>query len=193
MAAFQRQAVDRTGRRELCRQSRRYQRGRRQLRRLRVGAVGGNPEYFPRRGVELAGSRGRRDDLHRHRRPDHRLGPDLDLHRRHGSDRLHAAVERGRLGVRSGGHDLHGRVRIAVGLRGRRHDLLQFHRAHHCAGHHPDRGCRFAWPTTSTGGGIYVPPGIITSTVTNGPSATGKLRHYLRWTALGNSCAVTAS
>lgn len=48
-------------------------------------------------------------------------------------------------------------------------------------------------PTTSTGGSIYVPPGIITSTIANGPSATGKLQHYLRWTALGNGCVVTAS
>ena len=48
-------------------------------------------------------------------------------------------------------------------------------------------------PTTSTGGGVYVQPGIITSTVTNGPSTTGKLRHYLRWTALGQGCGVTAS
>lgn len=48
-------------------------------------------------------------------------------------------------------------------------------------------------PTTSTGGGIVVPAGIITTTVTNGPSATGKLQHYMRWTALGNGCVVTAS
>lgn len=54
-------------------------------------------------------------------------------------------------------------------------------------------GVALRGPTTSTGGGIYVPAGIITTTVTNGPSTTGKLQHYLRWSALGQGCAVTAS
>lgn len=54
-------------------------------------------------------------------------------------------------------------------------------------------GVALRGPTTSTGGAVYVPPGLITSTVTNGPSATGKFQHYLRWSAMGNGCAVTAS
>lgn len=54
-------------------------------------------------------------------------------------------------------------------------------------------GVALRGPTTSTGGGIYAPAGIITTTIGNGPSATGMFQHYMRWSAMGNGCVVTAS
>jgi hypothetical protein len=46
---------------------------------------------------------------------------------------------------------------------GRRRRLLQLHGADHGSGHHADGGVALQGPTTSTGGGIYVPAGIITT------------------------------
>lgn len=54
-------------------------------------------------------------------------------------------------------------------------------------------GVALRGPTTSTGGGVYVPAGVITTTVTNGPSTTGMLQHYLRWSAMAPGVTVTAT
>lgn len=54
-------------------------------------------------------------------------------------------------------------------------------------------GVALRGPTTSTGGGIYAPAGIITTTIGSGPSATGMFQHYMRWSAMGVGCVVTAS
>lgn len=47
-------------------------------------------------------------------------------------------------------------------------------------------------PTTSTGGGIYVPAGIITMTIGTG-STTGTFKHYMRWVPLGPGVSVSAA
>jgi hypothetical protein len=54
-------------------------------------------------------------------------------------------------------------------------------------------GVALRGPTTSTGGGIYVPAGIITTVIATGPSVTGKFQHYMRWSAMGNGCVVVAT
>jgi hypothetical protein len=48
-------------------------------------------------------------------------------------------------------------------------------------------------PTAATGGGIYAPTGIVTTVIANGPSATGKLQHYMRWSPMAPGVSVTAS
>ncbi len=47
-------------------------------------------------------------------------------------------------------------------------------------------------PTTSTGGGIYVPAGIITMIVGTG-STTGTFKHYMRWVPMGPGVSVSAA
>lgn len=48
-------------------------------------------------------------------------------------------------------------------------------------------------PTTSTGGGIYVPAGIITMVIGGADSTTGTYKHYMRWKPLGPGVTVTAA
>lgn len=45
-------------------------------------------------------------------------------------------------------------------------------------------GVALAGTTTSTGGAIYVPAGIITTTIGSGPT-TGTFLHYMRWVPMG--------
>lgn len=54
-------------------------------------------------------------------------------------------------------------------------------------------GVALRGPTTSTGGGIYAPAGIVTTVIGNGPSATGKMQHYMRWSPMAPGVSVTAS
>jgi heptaprenylglyceryl phosphate synthase len=54
-------------------------------------------------------------------------------------------------------------------------------------------GVALAGPTTSTGGGIYVPAGIIKMTIGSGPTTTGTYKHFLRWIPLAPSVSVTAA
>lgn len=54
-------------------------------------------------------------------------------------------------------------------------------------------GVALAGPTTSTGGGIYVPAGIITMTIGGADSTTGLYKHYMRWIPLAPGVTVTAA
>lgn len=54
-------------------------------------------------------------------------------------------------------------------------------------------GVALAGPTTSTGGGIYVPAGIITMTIGSGPTVTATYSHYMRWVPLARGVTVTAA
>src|SRR6185369_6620137 len=54
-------------------------------------------------------------------------------------------------------------------------------------------GVALAGPTTSTGGGIYVPAGIITMTIGGADTTTGLWKHYLRWIPLARGVTVTAA
>lgn len=54
-------------------------------------------------------------------------------------------------------------------------------------------GVALAGPTTSTGGGIYVPAGIITMVIGGADSTTGTYAHYMRWVPLANGVTVTAA
>lgn len=54
-------------------------------------------------------------------------------------------------------------------------------------------GVALAGPTTSTGGGIYVPAGIITMVIGTADSTTGLYKHYMRWIPLAPGVTVTAA
>lgn len=54
-------------------------------------------------------------------------------------------------------------------------------------------GVALAGPTTSTGGGIYVPAGIITMVIGGADSTTGTYKHYMRWIPLARGVTVTAA
>jgi hypothetical protein len=54
-------------------------------------------------------------------------------------------------------------------------------------------GVALAGTTTSTGGGIYVPAGIITMVIGSADTTTGTYKHYLRWVPLGPGVSVTAA
>lgn len=48
-------------------------------------------------------------------------------------------------------------------------------------------------PTTSTGGGIYVPAGIIKMVIGTANTSTATYKHYLRWLPLGPGTSVSAA
>lgn len=54
-------------------------------------------------------------------------------------------------------------------------------------------GVGLAGPTTSTGGGVYVPAGIITMTIGGADTTTGLWRHFIRWVPLAPGVTVTAA
>lgn len=54
-------------------------------------------------------------------------------------------------------------------------------------------GVALAGPTTSTGGGIYVPAGIITMTIGSGPTVTATYQHFMRWIPMARGVTVTAA
>lgn len=54
-------------------------------------------------------------------------------------------------------------------------------------------GVALAGPTTSTGGGVYVPEGIITMVVGTGPTLTATYKHFMRWVAMARGVSVTAA
>lgn len=54
-------------------------------------------------------------------------------------------------------------------------------------------GVALAGPTTSTGGGIYVPEGIIKMVIGSGPTVTATYKHYMRWVPLAPGVTVTAA
>lgn len=54
-------------------------------------------------------------------------------------------------------------------------------------------GVALAGPTTSTGGGIYVPAGIITMVIGSGPTVTATYKHFMRWMPMAQGVTVTAA
>lgn len=54
-------------------------------------------------------------------------------------------------------------------------------------------GVALAGPTTSTGGGIYVPAGIIKMVIGSGPTVTATYQHFMRWVPLARGVTVTAA
>lgn len=54
-------------------------------------------------------------------------------------------------------------------------------------------GVALAGPTTSTGGGIYVPAGIITTVIGSGPTTTATYQHFMRWIPMARGVTVTAA
>ncbi len=54
-------------------------------------------------------------------------------------------------------------------------------------------GVALAGPTTSTGGGIYLPAGIIKMVIGSGPTVTATYAHYLRYRPLSTGVTVTAA
>jgi hypothetical protein len=52
-------------------------------------------------------------------------------------------------------------------------------------------GVALAGPTTSTGGGIYVPAGIIKMVIGSGPTVTATYQHFMRWIPLARGVTVT--
>lgn len=48
-------------------------------------------------------------------------------------------------------------------------------------------------PTTSTGGGIYIPAGIIKMVIGTANTTTATYKHYLRWIPLGPGVSVSAA
>jgi hypothetical protein len=54
-------------------------------------------------------------------------------------------------------------------------------------------GVALAGPTTSTGGGIYVPAGIIKMVIGSGPTVTATYQHFMRWIPLARGVTVTAA
>lgn len=48
-------------------------------------------------------------------------------------------------------------------------------------------------PTTSTGGGVYVPAGIIKMVIGSGPTVTATYKHFMRWVPLAPGVSVTAA
>lgn len=54
-------------------------------------------------------------------------------------------------------------------------------------------GVALAGPAAATGGGVYIPAGIITMTIASGPTVTATYKHYLRWAPLAPGVTVTAA
>jgi len=54
-------------------------------------------------------------------------------------------------------------------------------------------GVALAGTTTSTGGGVYVPAGIITMIIGGADTTTATYKHYMRWVPLGQGASVTAA
>ena len=54
-------------------------------------------------------------------------------------------------------------------------------------------GVALAGPTAATGGGIYVPEGIIKMVIGSGPTVTATYKHFLRWIPLARGVTVTAA
>lgn len=54
-------------------------------------------------------------------------------------------------------------------------------------------GVALAGPATSTGGGVYVPAGIITMTIGSAPTTTATYQHFLRWVPLASGVTVVAA
>jgi hypothetical protein len=54
-------------------------------------------------------------------------------------------------------------------------------------------GVALSGPTASTGGGIYVPDGIITMVIGTANTTTGTYKHYMRWIPLARGVSVTAA
>src|SRR3972149_771821 len=54
-------------------------------------------------------------------------------------------------------------------------------------------GVALAGPTTSTGGGIYVPAGIITMVIGGADTTTSTWQHFMRWYPLGPGISVAAA
>lgn len=54
-------------------------------------------------------------------------------------------------------------------------------------------GVALAGPTAATGGGIYVPAGIIKMTIASGPTLTATYQHFMRWMPLARGVTVTAA
>lgn len=54
-------------------------------------------------------------------------------------------------------------------------------------------GVALAGPTTSTGGGIYVPAGIITMVIGGADSTTGTYKHFMRYRPVAPGAIVTAA
>lgn len=54
-------------------------------------------------------------------------------------------------------------------------------------------GVALAGPTTSTGGGIYVPAGIIKMVIGTADTTTATYKHYMRWVPLARGVSVTAA
>jgi hypothetical protein len=52
-------------------------------------------------------------------------------------------------------------------------------------------GVALAGPTAATGGGIYLPAGIITAVIGGADSTTGTYAHYMRWIPLARGVTVT--
>lgn len=54
-------------------------------------------------------------------------------------------------------------------------------------------GVALAGPTTSTGGGIYIPVGIITMVIGSADTTTATYQHFMRWIPLARGVTVTAA
>jgi hypothetical protein len=54
-------------------------------------------------------------------------------------------------------------------------------------------GVALAGTTTSTGGGIYVPAGIITMVIGSGPTVTATYKHFMRFEPMAPGVTVTAA
>ncbi len=48
-------------------------------------------------------------------------------------------------------------------------------------------------PAAATGGGVYVPAGIIKMTIGSGPTTTATYKHFMRWLPLAPGVSVTAA
>lgn len=54
-------------------------------------------------------------------------------------------------------------------------------------------GVALAGPAAATGGGIYVPAGIITMTIGTADSTTATYKHFMRWVPMATGVTVTAA
>jgi hypothetical protein len=54
-------------------------------------------------------------------------------------------------------------------------------------------GVALAGPTAATGGGIYIPAGIITMVIGSGPTVTATYQHFMRWIPMARGVTVTAA
>lgn len=54
-------------------------------------------------------------------------------------------------------------------------------------------GVALAGPTAATGGGVYIPPGIITMVIGGADSTTGTYAHYMRWLPMASGVTVSAA